>query len=113
MFGTDCPATGTARTTTDGGTTANWADFPGQVEGWTEPAAQRVVVDDLATHGATDVLLLVLAHRHVQHRSRVTQDKRLSQDETTLPESGAEPRRAWNPTRIVHGADPDRVPGGR
>jgi len=65
VFGTFCPATGAALTVTyDRRTTANWVDFLGQVEGWIDPAVQRVyaVVDNLATHSATDVLLFALAH---------------------------------------------------
>ena len=65
VFGAFCPATGAALTATyDGRTTANWVDFLGQVEGWIDPAVQRVhaVVDNLSTDSAADVLLLALAH---------------------------------------------------
>jgi hypothetical protein len=65
VFGAFCPATGAALTATyDGRTTANWVDFLEQVEGWTDPTAERVyaVMDNLTTHSATDVLLFALAH---------------------------------------------------
>lgn len=65
VFGALQPATGTAFTVTyEGRTTANWIDFLGQVEGWIEPAAERVyaVIDNLNTHSALDVLLFNLAH---------------------------------------------------
>ena len=65
VFGAFCSATSAALTATyDGRTTANWVDFLGQAEGWIDPAVQRAyaVVDNLATHGATDVLLFALAH---------------------------------------------------
>ena len=65
VFGALQPAMGTAFTQTyQGRTTANWVDFLGQVEGWIDPAVERVyaVVDNLNTHSATDVLLFVLAH---------------------------------------------------
>jgi transposase len=59
------PATGAALTATyDGRTTANWVDFLAQVEGWIDPAVERVyaVTDNLTTHTAPDVLLFALAH---------------------------------------------------
>ena len=65
VFGAFCPATGAALTATyEGRTTANWVDFLGQVEGWIDPAVERVyaVMDNLNTHSATDVLLFALAH---------------------------------------------------
>ena len=65
VFGALQPATGAAFTQTyQGRTTANWVDFLGQVEGWIDPAAERVyaVLDNLNTHSATEVLLFVLAH---------------------------------------------------
>ncbi len=65
VFGAFGPATGVALTATyDGRTTANWVDFLGQVEGWIDPTVERVyaVMDNLATHSATDVLLFALAH---------------------------------------------------
>jgi transposase len=65
VFGALQPATGAAFTRTyQGRTTANWVDFLGQVEGWIDPAVERVyaVLDNLNTHSATDVLLFVLAH---------------------------------------------------
>jgi transposase len=65
VFGAFCPATGAALTATyDGRTTANWVDFLGLIEGWIDPAAERIyaVMDNLATHAATDVLLFALAH---------------------------------------------------
>jgi hypothetical protein len=65
VFGALRPATGAAFTVTyQRRTTANWIDFPGQVEGWIGPAAERVyaVVDNLNIHGGTDVRLFALAH---------------------------------------------------
>jgi DDE superfamily endonuclease len=65
VFGALQPATGAAFTATYAGrTTANWIDFLGQVEAWIGPTAERVyaVVDNLNTHGGTDVLLFALAH---------------------------------------------------
>jgi transposase len=65
VFGAFCPATGEAFTATyEGRTTANWIDFLEHVEGWIDPAVERVcaVVDNLNTHSATDVLLFALAH---------------------------------------------------
>jgi len=65
IFGAFCPATGAAFTTAyEGRTTANRVDFLGQVEGWIDPAAERVyaVMVNLNTHSATDVLLFALAH---------------------------------------------------
>ena len=65
VFGAFCPATGAAFTAPyEGRTTANWVDFLEHVEGWIDPAAERVyaVMDNLNTHSATDVLLFALAH---------------------------------------------------
>ncbi len=65
VFGALRPATGDALTATyEGRTTANWIDFLCQVEGWVDPAAERVdaVVDNLNTHCALDVLPFALAH---------------------------------------------------
>jgi DDE superfamily endonuclease len=65
VFGAFEPATGAAFTMTyEGRTTANWIDFLCRVEGWIDPAAERIyaVVDNLNTHSALDVLLFTLAH---------------------------------------------------
>jgi transposase len=65
VFGAFCPATGTALTATcEGRTAANWVAFLEQVEGWIDPAVERVhaVMGNLATHTAPDVLLFALAH---------------------------------------------------
>ena len=65
VFGAFQPATGAAFTATyEGRTTANWIDFLCRVEGWIDPAAQRIyaVMDNLNTHSALDVLLFNLAH---------------------------------------------------
>jgi DDE superfamily endonuclease len=65
VFGALQPATGAAFTATyEGRTTANWVDFLSRVEGWIDPAAERVyaVMDNLNTHSALDVLLFNLAY---------------------------------------------------
>ena len=65
VFGALQPASGAAFTVTYAGrTTANWVDFLSRVEGWIDPAAERVyaVLDNLSTHSAPDVLLFNLAH---------------------------------------------------
>ena len=65
VFGAFRPATGDALTATYlGRTTANWVDFLGKVEGWSDAGVERVyaVMDNLNTHSATDVLLFALAH---------------------------------------------------
>jgi transposase len=65
VFGALWPATGAAFTVTyERRTTANWVDFLDRVEGWIEPATERVyaVIDNLNIHGGTDVLLFALAH---------------------------------------------------
>jgi hypothetical protein len=59
VFGAFQPATGAALTAPyEGRTTANWIDFLCRVEGWIDPAAERVyaVMDNLNTHSALDVL---------------------------------------------------------
>jgi len=45
-------------------TTANFVAFLEQVEGWVDPAVERVyaVLDNLSAHRAIDVLLFTLAH---------------------------------------------------
>jgi hypothetical protein len=56
VFGAFRPATGDALTATYAGrTTANWVEFLGRVEGWIDPAVERVyaVMDNLNTHSAT------------------------------------------------------------
>jgi transposase len=65
IFGAFVPATGEALTAPYGRrTTANWVDFLERVEGWLDPAAERVyaVLDNLRAHRAVDVLLWALAH---------------------------------------------------
>ncbi len=65
IFGAFRPATGEALTHPyPGRTTANWVDFLGRVEAWLPPSVGRVyaVLDNLAAHRATDVLLFSLAH---------------------------------------------------
>lgn len=65
VFGAFQPATGAAFTAPYAGRTiANWVDFLEQVDGWLDPAAERVyaVLDNLSTHRALDVLLWALVH---------------------------------------------------
>src|SRR5260221_4997475 len=65
VFGAFQPATGAAYTAPYPRRTAvNWADFLAHVEGWLDPAVERVyaVLDNLSAHRATDVLLFSLAH---------------------------------------------------
>jgi transposase len=65
VFGAFRPATGEAFTQPyTVRTVANWADFLERVDGWVPPPAERVyaVLDNLAAHRATDVLLFALAH---------------------------------------------------
>ena len=65
VFGALQPVTGAAFTATYlGRTTANWLDFLGRIEAWVDPAVERVyvVLDNLSTHTAVDVLLFNLAH---------------------------------------------------
>lgn len=65
IFGAFVPATGETLTHPyPRRTTANWVDFLERVEGWVDPAVQRVyaVLDNLRAHRAVDVLLWALAH---------------------------------------------------
>jgi transposase len=65
VFGAFTPATGAAFTHPyTGRTTANWVDFLERVDGWVPAGAGRVyaILDNLAAHRATDVLLFSLAH---------------------------------------------------
>ncbi len=65
VFGAFRPATGEALTAPyEGRTIATWVDFLERVDGWLDPAAERVyaVLDNLSTHRALDVLLWALAH---------------------------------------------------
>jgi hypothetical protein len=65
VFGAFVPATGAARTVPyDRRTSANWVDFLEQLDGWLDPAVERVyaVLDNLRAHRAVDVLLWALAH---------------------------------------------------
>jgi len=65
IFGAFVPATGAALTAPyDRRTTANWVDFLEHVEGWLDPASDRVyaVLDNLRAHRAVDVLLWALTH---------------------------------------------------
>jgi hypothetical protein len=65
IFGAFQPATGAAYTAPYPARTAvNWADFLDHVEGWIDPAVERVdaILDNLSAHRATDVLLFALAH---------------------------------------------------
>jgi len=65
VFGAFQPATGAAFTMPYPRRTAvTWADFLDQVEGWIDPAVERVyaIRDNLSAHRATDVLLFALAH---------------------------------------------------
>ena len=65
VFGAFEPASGQAFTVPYAGRTiANWVDFLEHVEGWVDPAAERVyaVLDNLSTHRALDVLLWALQH---------------------------------------------------
>jgi len=63
VFGALCPATGDVLTAAyPQRTAAHWVDFLGQVEGWVDPAVERIyaILDNLSTHRATDVLLFAL-----------------------------------------------------
>ncbi|HEX6016170.1 MAG TPA: hypothetical protein VFY87_31075, partial [Geminicoccaceae bacterium] len=63
VFGALQPATGAAFTLTfERRTTVNWVDFLSAVEGWIDPAVERVyaVLDNLNIHRAPDVLLFSL-----------------------------------------------------
>jgi transposase len=65
IFGALQPATGDALTAAyDRRTTANFVDFMEKVALWLAPASERVyvILDNLAAHRATDVLLFALAH---------------------------------------------------
>jgi hypothetical protein len=65
IFGAFRPATGEAFTRPyPGRTTANWIDFLARVEAWVpaEVGTVYAVLDNLAAHRATDVLLFSLAH---------------------------------------------------
>ena len=65
IFGAFVPATGETLTRPyPRRTTAHWVDFLEQVEGWLDPAVERVyaVLDHLRAHRAVDVLLWALTH---------------------------------------------------
>ena len=65
VFGALQPATGAAFTLTyERRTTVNWVDFLSVVEGWIDPAVERIyaVIDNLNIHSAPDVLLFSLLH---------------------------------------------------
>jgi len=65
VFGAFQPATGEALTDAyDRRTTANFVDFLEKVHLWLTPGVERVyvILDNLAAHHATDVLLFALAH---------------------------------------------------
>ena len=65
VFGAFVPATGAALTAPyDARSAVNWVDFLARVEGWLDPAVERVyaVLDNLRAHRAPDVLLWALAH---------------------------------------------------
>jgi transposase len=65
IFGAFVPATGAALTAPyPRRTTANFVAFLEEVEGWLDPASERVyaVLDNLPAHRALDVLLWALAH---------------------------------------------------
>ncbi len=65
IFGAFLPHTGEALTRPyPSRSTANWVDFLEHVEGWLPADAEQVyaIVDNLAAHRATDVLLFMLAH---------------------------------------------------
>ena len=60
VFGALQLATGAAFTLTyERRTTVNWVDFLSVVEGWIDPAVERIyaVIDNLNIHSAPDVLL--------------------------------------------------------
>jgi transposase len=64
VFGAFRPATGEALTAPyPRRTTANWVDFLERVDGWLDPAVERVyaILDNLSAHRALDVLLWALA----------------------------------------------------
>ncbi len=65
IFGAFQPATGEALTNPyDRRTTENWIDFLNQVEQWVPQSVERIyaILDNLAMHRATDVLLFALEH---------------------------------------------------
>lgn len=65
VFGAFEPATGEAFTAPYAGRTiASWVDFLDQVDGWVDPAVDRVyaILDNLSTHRAMDVLLWSLTY---------------------------------------------------
>jgi transposase len=65
IFGAFRPHTGEAFTRPyPGRSTANWVDFLDQVDAWVPSDAAQIygIVDNLAAHRATDVLLFMLAH---------------------------------------------------
>jgi transposase len=65
IFGAFKPADGEALTTPyEHRSAVNWADFLTRVDAWLPADAERVygIVDNLAAHRATDVLLFSLAH---------------------------------------------------
>ncbi|HSH81692.1 MAG TPA: transposase [Herpetosiphonaceae bacterium] len=65
IFGAFCPHSGAAFTRPyPSRSTANWVDFLEQVEGWLPADVPQVyaILDNLAAHRATDVLLFTLAH---------------------------------------------------
>jgi transposase len=65
IFGAFEPATGEAFTAPyPGRTIANWVDFLDQVDAWVDPTVDRVyvILDNLSTHRAMDVLLWHLTH---------------------------------------------------
>jgi hypothetical protein len=65
IFGAFQPAIGEALTRPyDRRTTANWVDFLNQVEQWVPQSIERIyaILDNLAMHRATDVLLFCLSH---------------------------------------------------
>lgn len=65
IFGAFQPATGEALTRPyDRRTTENWIDFLNHVEQWIPQSVERIyaILDNLAMHRATDVLLFALQH---------------------------------------------------
>ncbi|GHO49682.1 transposase [Ktedonospora formicarum] len=65
IFGAFQPATGEALTRPyDRRTTENWIDFLNQVEQWVPQSIERIyaILDNLAMHRATDVLLFALQY---------------------------------------------------
>jgi transposase len=65
IFGAFQPASGEALTApSDRRTTENWIDFLNRVEQWVPQGVERIyaILDNLAMHRATDVLLFALEH---------------------------------------------------